>query len=163
MYINCLQLTSAQLEDANLFRTSLAVVSFTELLFNWGIYVGKKHNDIFHLQLKKKWMWIYIIESTLENWPNAQLLKCWVLPYEISGKYKMRNEIIALAFLLHSIINPFFQVPKQEVLIISSGCLVSYTVHDSLHSTFYMLCNFYPNIYWTKDLLIKYTDFIVTL
>lgn len=53
MYINCLQLTSAQLEDANLFRASLAVVSFTELLFNWGIHVGKKHNYIFHLQLKK--------------------------------------------------------------------------------------------------------------
>lgn len=37
MYIIRLQLTSAQLEDANLFRANLAVVPFTELPFNWKL------------------------------------------------------------------------------------------------------------------------------
>lgn len=38
MYINCLHLTSAQLEDTKLLRANLAVVLFTELSF---VYAGK--------------------------------------------------------------------------------------------------------------------------
>lgn len=43
MYINCLQLTNAQVEDGNLSRANLVTVSFKELPFNWKLYRQEKN------------------------------------------------------------------------------------------------------------------------
>lgn len=87
---------------------------------------------------------------------------CQVLPHEISGKYKMRSVIVKLIFLLirTQYNESLLHVLKQEVYFfikpLGQPCSISEMQYNSLNTTFLMLYNTCLNIYWVKDLSIKY-------
>lgn len=101
MYTNCLQLTSDQLEDVNLFTVNIAIVPFTELPFNWKLHMQEENiiTSFFLCSLeRKKKKKVDVSLCSREN--IRKLTYCAISHCEISVKYKMRNEMIALIFLL---------------------------------------------------------------